>query len=231
MTGPKIIFTLPILGGIQITETVINAWIVMAFIVLLTFWLTKDLKKVPTGKQVIAEKGVSALYNIVGQVMGTDKLYFAPYMGTLFLFAIISNLVGLVGLRPPTSDINTTAGWALLMFCMVQFFGVKSNGLKGRLKGFAEPIPVALPLNLIGEFSNPIAMAFRLFGNVTSGVIVATLLYAALGALTTRFLAIDIPIFAIGLPAVLSLYFDLFSGVMQAYIIMMLQMVFISMAF
>lgn len=230
MTGPKIIFTIPIFGGISITETVVNTWIVMLFLMVISTILTRNLKKIPSGKQVLVEKGVSILYDMVENVMGREKLYMAPYMGSLFLLVLCCNLLGMFGLRPPTVDLNTTAAFAVLMFVLVQFFAFKNHGFVGRFKALTEPVPVALPLNIIGEFSNPTAMTFRLFGNISSGMIVGGLVYGALGALTQQYMGLDIPIFAIGLPAVLSAYFDLFAGVIQAYIIMMLQMIFISMA-
>lgn len=231
MSGPKIIFTLPFFGGIPITETVTNSWLVMAILILLALFLTRNLKKVPDGKQTVAEIGVTALYDLCETTMGKDKIYFAPYIGTLFLFCIFSNLMGLFGFRAPTADLNTTAGWALILFGCIQFFSIKVKGVKARVKGFVEPVPIMLPLNIVGEFSTPISIAFRLFGNISSGVIITALLYGALGGLTTMiFPWLDIPILALGVPAVLSIYLDLFTGVLQAFIISMLTMVFIKMA-
>lgn len=105
------------------------------------------------------------LYQLVGDTMGEDKLYFTPYIGTLFLFTLCANLMGLFTFRSPTADLNTTAAFAIIFFGLVQVFSIKANGLKNRIKGFAEPVPVVLPLNIVGEFSTPIALALRLFGN------------------------------------------------------------------
>lgn len=231
MSGAKIIFVIPIFGGIPISETIVNSWIVMALLVGVSIYLTSNLKKRPKGAQVLVEKGVEILYGLVEDTMGKDKLYFAPYIGTLFLFSVCSNLMGLFALRPPTADLNTTAAWAIIMFGCIQVFSVKSKGLANRVKGFAEPIPVVLPLNLISEFSTPISVAFRHFGNIAAGLIITSLIYGALGGLTEMlFGGLQIPVLAIGLPAVLSVYFDLFTGFMQAFIICMLTMVFITMA-
>ena len=233
MNGPEIKFILPIFGGLPVTETIINSWIVMLFLILVSLYLTRGMtKKGISKRQVIAEQGVSLLYGLVEDTMGKDKLYFAPYIGTLFLFSLCANLMGLFALRSPTADLNTTAAWALIEFGCVQYFSVKSHGLAGRIKGFAEPIPVTLPLNIVGEFSTPISIALRHFGNLAAGIVVTSLLYQALtfvsgfvfGGITS------FPVFAVGIPAVLSIYFDLFTGVMQAFIISMLTMVFISMA-
>lgn len=232
MEGPKIIFTLPIFGGVPITETIVNTWIVMAFLIIVSLLLTHNLQKKPKGIQVLVEKGVTMLYDLVGDTMGKDKLYFAPYIGTLFLFTLCSNLMGLLAMRAPTADLNTTAALALILFGCVQVFGVKENGLWNRIKGFAEPIPITLPLNIVGEFSTPISVALRLFGNIASGIVISTLMYDGLSWLSLQVFGgfTSFPIFAVGLPAVLSLYFDIFTGVMQAFIISMLTMVFVAMA-
>ncbi len=229
ISGPEIIFTLPVLGGIPITETVVNSWIVMAFLVIASIFLTRNLQKIPKGVQVLVEKGVSMLYQLVEDTMGKDKIFFAPYIGTLFLFSLCSNLCGLFGLRPPTADLNTTACWALIMFVCIQFFSVQRHGLKARVKSFFEPVPIMFPMNLMGEFSTPVSMSFRHYGNIFSGVIISTLMGGAFAGLTALvFNGLQIPILGIGIPAVLSVYFDLFTGFIQAYIISMLSMVFIA---
>jgi len=231
ISGPEVVFTLPFFGGIPVTETVINSWIVMTFLVVASILLTRNLKKIPKGAQVLVEKGVTMLYDMVEDTMGKDKLFFAPYIGTLFLFSLCSNLCGLFGLRPPTADLNTTACWAVIMFLCIQFFSVQRHGLKARLKGFLEPFPVMLPMNIMSEFSTPVSMSFRHYGNIFSGVIISTLMSGAFAALTAMvFGGLQIPILGIGIPAVLSIYFDLFTGFIQAYIICMLSMVFIATA-
>lgn len=237
MSGPKIMFTLPIFGGIPVTETVTNSWIIMAILVIGSILLTRNLKKIPSGVQVLLEKGVGAIYGMVRETMGQDRLYFTPYIGTLFLFSLFSNLMGLFGFRAPTADLNTTACWALIFFCLVQYFGCKTKGIWGRVKGLAEPIVIITPLNIISEFSTPVAMAFRLFGNMAAGMVITTLLYGALAALSTWFFQLvhldflsGFPLFQLGLPALLSVYFDIFTGCIQAYIITMLNMVFIKIA-
>lgn len=231
MTGPKIIFTIPIFNGIPVTETVVNTWIVMAVLVLLSIFLTHNMQKVPKGKQVLVEKGVAMLYNLVENTMGKDKLSFAPYMGTLMLMSLFCSLSSLFGFRPPTADLNTTLCWALITFFMVQINGLRRKGLKKWLKSFAEPVVPMLPLNIISEFSNPISLTFRHFGNIAGGMVITSLLYSGLAALTSIvFNGLQIPILQIGLPAILSIYFDLFTSIMQAFIFCMLSMVFISMA-
>ncbi|MBQ7822374.1 MAG: F0F1 ATP synthase subunit A [Clostridia bacterium] len=236
MNGPKIMFEIPIFGGIPVTETVTNTWIIMAFIVLLSIWLTHDMKKVPSGKQVIAEKLVGMLYNMVEKNMGKGYVnFFAPYIGALFTLSALGSLSSLLGMRPLTADFSTTLGWALLSFMMIQGNNIRCNGIKGWLKGFIEPVPLLLPINIIGEIANPISMSFRHFGNIAAGMVITSLLYGALASLSAVVLQWipntfinSIPIFQLGLPAILSIYFDLFTSFLQAYIICMLTMVFVA---
>ncbi len=237
VTGPKIMFEIPIFGGIPVTETVTNSWIIMAVIVAVCIYLSSGLKKVPTGKQVIAEKLVGMLYSMVEETMGKGYTRFAPYIGALFTLSICGSLSSLFGMRPLTADLSTTLGWALMTFLLVQFNNIKCNGVKGWLKGFAEPVPFLLPINIVSEIANPISMSFRHFGNIAAGMVITSLIYGALATLSSFILSWipnafinSIPIFQLGLPAILSVYFDLFTSFLQAYIICMLTMVFVSSA-
>ncbi len=233
MAGPEILFIIPLLGGIPVTETLRNAWLAMAIIIVFAFWLTRGLTTgKPTKRQAFAETAVNMLYDLVKQTMGADKLFFAPYIGTIFCFSIVCSLMSMFSLRPPTADLNTILAWGLIFFTLVQFFGLQRKGLGGWLKKFAEPMAVITPLNIISELSTPISMVFRHFGNIAAGVVITSLLYTGLAAISNLFLGwlTDIPLLQFGLPAVLSVYFDLFTSFMQAYIFSMLNMVFISSA-
>ncbi len=226
MTGPRIYFEIPIFGGLPITETLVNSWIVMLVILGICLFLSHNLKVIPKGKQIIAEKAVTALDDFVGQTMGSDKMAFVPYFMALMLFSFLSSLSSLFTLRPPTADLNTTLGWALMTFFLVQYNSIRRKGIKNRLKGFAEPMAFMVPLNLLSEFSNPVSLAFRHFGNIAGGMVITSLLYDALAAVGN----LPIPIFQIGLPGFLSIYFDLFTSALQAFIFCMLSMVFVAMA-
>lgn len=221
---------IPILGGIPVTETVRNTWIVMAVIFFVALWLASGLKKVPGRKQTVAEIAVNTLYNLVGNTMGKDRLYFAPYIGTLFVFSLCSSLMGLFGLRPPTGDLNTTMCWALITFGMVQVFGVKSKGLYAKVHSLVEPMPLMFPLNFIGEFSSPVSLMFRHFGNIAAGIAITSLLYSGLAAASNMAFGwfTSIPILQLGIPAILSVYFDLFTSCLQAFIFIMLTMVYVA---
>lgn len=225
--GPRIIFELP--GGIPVTETVTTTWIIMALLILFSYVATKNFERVPKGLQNVVELLVDGINKLTAQTMGEDKIAFAPYIGTLIIYLVCANLAGLFGFRPPTADVNTTMGLALMTFVMIHFFGMKSKGVGTYLKGFLEPFPVMLPLNLIGELATPISLSFRLFGNIVGGVIIMSLLYGGLATLSLK-LGIGIPIFQTGIPAPLHIYFDVFAGVLQSFIFSMLTMVFISIA-
>lgn len=230
--GPKVMFTIPIFGGIRVSETVTNMWIIMAVLVGLSIWLTHDLKKIPKGKQVLLEKGIGMLYGMIENNMGKGYMSFTPYIGTLFLLSIVGSLSSLVGMRPFTADLSTTAAWALLSFVMIQGNNIRCNGVRGWLKGFVEPVPFLLPINVVGEIASPISMSFRHFGNIAAGTVITSLIYwalANLSALVLGFIPVigKIPFLQLGIPAVLSIYFDLLSSFLQAYIICMLTMVYI----
>lgn len=235
ITGAKILLELPF--GITITETQVNMWIIMAFIAWLCFWLTRNLNVKPTGKkQIVAEYLVKMCNNLVIENMGAAFKNFAPFIGTLFSFAVFCSLSSLLGMFPPTSDLNTTLGWAIVVFFMVMYYKFKTNGFVGYFKGLTEPFAVMTPFNILGEFASPVSMSFRMFGNTASGGVISALLYAALAGLSSLLLgwlpgAISgVPILQIGIPAVLSIYFDLFSSLIQAYIFCMLTMLYVKSA-
>ncbi len=229
MDGPEILFRIPILGGINITDTVVHGWLIILAVLIVCLVLTHKLEKVPVKKtQLIAEKIVITIDNLVESTMGPRFMRYAPYILALMTFSLCGSLISLLGARPVTADFNTTLGWALVTFVMIQWNNIRAHGVGGYLKGFLQPMPFLLPLNLISEAATPISMSFRHFGNVAAGVVITELIYSALAGLTSLLFKIDIPILQIGLPAVLSLYFDLFTAVLQAFIFCMLTMVFIS---
>lgn len=230
--GAKIMFTIsenvPVIGGVPITETITTTWIIMAVLIVGSIILTRNLNRIPSGIQNVVELVVGGVYGLTEETMGKDKVSFAPYIGTLMLYLAVANLVGLIGIRPPTADLNMTLALALITFFMIHFNGIRRKGILKYLKGFTEPFFLLTPINLIGEVATPISLSFRLFGNLTGGSIIMALVYAALAAFTTKLFGIDIPILQIGIPAVLHIYFDMFSGLLQTFIFAMLTMVFVS---
>ncbi|MBP3796815.1 MAG: F0F1 ATP synthase subunit A [Ruminococcus sp.] len=227
--GPKVVFEI---GPCVFTETVVMGWLIIVVVTLLCLWMTKDMKKVPEKKrQILAEMFVGFVNNMVKTSMGEKMMYYAPYIGTLLISAVFGALISMVGLRSMTADINVTAAWAVVTFVLITFHKIKANGFLGYLKGFAQPVAFILPLNLISEIATPASMAFRLFGNVAGGMVITGLLYSALGnASDALHLHFEMGSWAfnvlqVGIPAVLSIYFDLFSGCIQAYIFSTLTMV------
>lgn len=235
MNGPKVVFTIPVFGGIRVTESIINMWIIMAVLVALSIWLTHGLRvRNPSRKQLILEMLASMLYDMVRDVMGERYLPFAPYNGTLFLLSIVGSLSSLTGLRPYTGDLSVILSWTIVTFIMIQSNNIKNHGVFGWLKSFTQPVAFITPLNIISEIANPVSMTFRHFGNIAAGLVITSLVYSALASLSEFLLSwipsgfiASIPIFQVGIPAVLSIYFDLFTSFLQAYIICMLTMVFV----
>lgn len=220
VNGPMEVASFDLFGmTFHLSESVVVEWIVVVFLGIAFFVLGRNLKVRPTSRrQMAAEYLVGLFSGMVKDTMGISYKKYTPYIGALFCFSIISSLMGLLGLRAPTADISVVASWALITFILVQRNKGKTGGVKGYFKSFVDPIPFMLPFNIIGEFANPMSQALRHFGNIVSGMVIGGLIYFALGN------------FAIGLPAVLSLYFDLFSSFLQAYIFVTLTMSYVSMA-
>lgn len=222
------LFEIPIFGGLEITETIVNSWFVILLVFILCKILTHKLEKIPRKKtQQIAEKLVIMAEKLVISTMGERNRKYIPYMMALFTSSILGSLISLIGLRSVTADINVTLTWGLITFFLVWFNGFKTHGV-GYLKGLFEPIFVMFPLNVISNVALPVSLAFRHFGNITAGMILSTLIHGALNALSTKLLHLPFPFFEIGIPGILSIYFDVFSGFMQAFIFIMLTMVNVS---
>ncbi len=220
VNGPLVVASFNLFGiTFNLTESVIVQWFVMLILLAVVLILTHNMKVVPeTKRQVAAEWIVEFFTSTVDTTMGTKYNKYRPYFMALFCFIMINNLMGLLGLRNPTADVSVTGSFAIITFFMVQINRAKTGKFKGYMKSFVEPLPFMLPFNIIGEFANPLALTLRLFGNMVAGTVIGALIYFALGN------------FAILIPAVTSLYFDVFSAVMQAYIFIMLSMSYISSA-
>ena len=283
VTGAFIYFEIPIFGGIPITQTTVSFFLVTVALCLACYFLGKDLKVRPDGKQVMVEKGVMMLHNMVVETMGEHNAHWMPFIGTIFLSSICGSLIGLTGfLRSATADISCVIVWALMVTAIIWYNNIKNNGFLGWLKGFTEPIVIMTPMNIVSEIAQPLSMAFRHFGNVAGGGVITSIIYAALSAASAGVLNLiarsgwlmgtvliaagvllfvlwtqkrkvvalvfaiicaviglfgllqglgilsGIPILALGVPAVLSCYFDLFSGFVQAYVFSLLTMVYIA---
>ena len=283
VTGAFIYFEIPIFGGIPVTQTMVSFLLVTIGLCLACYFLGKNLSVRPDGKQVLVEKGVMMLRNMVVETMGEHNAHWLPFIGTIFLSSICGTLIGLTGfLRSATADISCVIVWALMVTAIIWYNNIKNNGFLGWLKGFTEPIVVMTPMNIVGEIAQPVSMAFRHFGNVAGGGVITSIIYAALSAASVGILNLiarsgwlmgtvllaagallillwckkrkvvalifgilcalvgltgllqglgilsGVPILALGVPAVLSCYFDLFSGFVQAYVFSLLTMVYIA---
>ena len=283
VTGAFIYFTIPIFGGIPITQTTISSLIITVGLIIAALVLGKNLKKRPDGKQVLLEKGVMMMRNMVIDTMGEHNAHWTPFIITLFVSSICGSLIGMTGfLRSTTADLSTTLTWAVMVSVVIWYNSIKTNGFLGWLKGFTEPLAVMTPMNVVSEIAQPVSLAFRHFGNVAGGGVITSILYTALAGLSSALLNLiassgvavsivllaagagfliwglkktklvlkilgivcavlgafgilqvfgilsGVPLFQFGIPAVLSLYFDLFSGFIQALVFCLLTMVYVS---
>ncbi len=283
VTGPFIYYTIPIFGGIPITQTTVSLLVVTLLLCTAFVFLGKDLKLRPGGRQVLIEKGVGMLHGLVVSAMGEHNEKFLPLIGTIFLSSICGSLIGMTGfLRSTTAELTVPLVWAILVTLIIWYNNIKNNGFVGWLKGFTEPIFVMTPMNLLSEVAQPVSMAFRHFGNVAGGGVITSILYTGLtmasaavlnliassgiwislallvaggllllrwrktkkltamlfacvsgvlavfGLLQALGILADVPILTFGIPALLSLYFDLFSGFVQALVFSLLSMVYIA---
>lgn len=238
ISGAKIFFTIKLpIQNLPITESQIHSWLVMIAITGLCLFLTHGLKeKADTKRQHIAEWIVENAQKLVTENMGDYFSGFAPFIAAILSLSAFSSLLALFGLYAPTSDVNVTAGWAILVFFLITYYKMKCGPVV-YAKSFGEPVPFLAPLNIISEFATPVSMAFRHYGNVLSGSVISVLLAVGLQGLSSMVLGKlpgflgEFPLFQIGIPAVLSIYFDVFSGVLQAYIFAMLTMLYVAGAF
>ena len=235
ITGAQIYFTIPMpVQPLPITASQVNSLAVIIALLGLCLWLTHGIQVMPNSKrQLAAEWIVEKVNGLIEDNMGKKYMAFAPFVAAIMGLSAFSSLSSLLGLFPPTSDMNIVAGWAILVFVLITHYKLK-GGLWPYVKGFFQPLPVFAPFNIIGEVATPVSMSFRHYGNVLSGVVISTLVAYALRSLSHLILGWlpgilgQFPWLQIGLPAVLSLYFDIFSGCMQAFIFAMLTMLYIA---
>jgi len=203
---------------LYLTETLLATWVVMAVLIIFAVIVRLRLRHfrgVPKGFQNVVEALVEAMHSFTVTTMGAKLEGFGGYFFSVFAFILLSNYSGLVGLRPPTSNLATTAALAVSTFVMVQVAGIVCQ--RGYyVKSFFEPFVLFFPINVVGELAKPISLAFRLFGNILGGVIIMGLVYQML-PIVLRFV----------LPNILHAYFDIFAGALQAFIFTVLSMTFI----
>lgn len=214
MEEAKILFDIQLFGyNIEIAESIVLQWFIMALIVILSILLTRNLKKEPDKKQTVVEMFVTGVNNVVRTNMGEHYLGFVPFIGTLVLFLLTMNIFGLFGFEPPTREYPVTIAMGAITFIVIQAYTIKKHGLVGYFLGFTKPIVPLLPINIMERIMLPVSLSLRLFGNILAGTVIMGLIYGSLGK------------FAIAVPVPLHFYFDLFDGTIQMVIFVMLTMV------
>lgn len=207
--------SIPLLGGfeIQVAESVVVTWVIMALILLFSVILTRNLKVRDIGKrQLVAETIVTKLEGFVAGMVGEEGRAYVPYLATVLVFIGISNIIGLFGMKPPTKDLNVTAALSLMSILLIEYAGIHKKGVRGWLKGFTQPIAIVTPINILEVFIKPLSLCMRLFGNVLGAFVIMELL------------KLLVPV---ALPIPFSFYFDIFDGLIQAYVFVFLTSLFI----
>ena len=197
------VFTIPLFGGIPVYESVVVTWIIMAVVFLLCILLSRNLS---------VETAIKGLNDFFTETVGEKGKAYIPYLSAIAIYIGIANLIGLLGFKPPTKDMNVTATLALMSIVLIEVAGIRARGTKGWLKSFAEPMPIILPINILEVFIKPLSLCMRLFGNVLGSFVIMELLKMVVPAV---------------LPAVFSCYFDIFDGLIQAYVFVFLTGLFI----
>lgn len=209
----KTVFTIPILGGLDISESIVVTWIIMAAMAIISIVLVRNLKvENPGKKQLALESTVGGLYNFFYGLIGEHGKRYIPYLITVSLYIGIANLIGLLGFKPPTKDLNVTAALALISIVLIEYSGLHQKGLKKWLKSFAEPVAIIAPLNILEIVIRPLSLCMRLFGNVLGSFVVMELIKQ---------------VAPIIVPVPFSFYFDIFDGLIQAYVFVFLTSLFI----
>ncbi len=195
------------------SEAVVVTWVIMALMVGLAIIFVRNLKvENPGKKQLALESFVSFLYDFFDNILGKAGRRYIPYLMTVVIYIGFANLIGLLGLTPPTKSLNVTAALSLMSIFLIEYSGIRKKGLKGWVKSFAQPIPIIAPINILEVFIRPLSLCMRLFGNVLGSFIIMELI------------KLIIPVI---IPIPFSLYFDVFDGLIQAYVFVFLTSLFI----
>ena len=207
------VFTIPIFGGIGVSESVVVTWIILAVMVLVAFILTRNLRIARISKrQAVAETIVTKLTGMVEDMTGPEGKRYVPYLTTVLVYIGLANIIGLFGFKSPTKDLNVTAALANMSIVLDEGAGIYQRGVKKWLHKFTEPIAIVTPINILEVFTRPLSLCMRLFGNVLGSYVIMELL------------KIVVPIVV---PAAFCLYFDIFDGLLQAYVFVFLTSLYI----
>jgi len=214
--NPSIWFTIPIMGGIPVTDAVCVSWIIVAGLIIfgmvVRFYLLPKFEDIPRGFQNILELFVEWIYKFTGDSAYEFGNGLAPYIGSLALYIAFANIIELVGLRPPTTYISITFALSIMTFLLINYYGIRKKGVSGRIRDYAKPVPFIAPIKAITDLAIPVSLASRLFGNILGGLVVMELIRGV------------VPLVA---PSILSIYFVLFDGLIQTFIFITLSLSFI----
>ena len=198
---------------VDVLESVVITWVIMAFVLLLSVFLTRNLKvRDVSRRQLVLETIVVKLQNFVTGMIGEEGKAYVPYLCTVLIYIGLANIIGLFGMKPPTKDMNVTAALAIMSIILIEAAGIRKRGVKGWLKGFTQPIAVVTPINILELFIRPLSLCMRLFGNVLGAFVIMELIKILVPAVV---------------PIPFSLYFDIFDGLIQAYVFVFLTSLFI----
>ncbi len=214
----RIWFTLNTFGySFGVTSALIIQWVVIVIALILSIIYSRSLKRHPGVLQTAIEAGIEFTAKTVEENMGHGSRNFIPYIGSLAIYLFLLNMVGLFGIKPPTSDYSVSLGLAITSFLVIQGYTIKKLGVSGYFKGYASPLAVLLPINIMERIMLPVSLSLRLYGNIFAATMIMELIYEAL--LGFNFIT------AIGIPIPFHFYFDLFDGTIQMVIFVMLTMI------
>lgn len=208
------VFKIPVFGGISVNESIVVTWIIMVVLVLLSIILVRNLKVENPGKvQLALEASIGWAQDFFEGIIGKENRRYIPYLITVLLYLAVSNVIGLVGFKPPTKDLNVTAALAIMSMILIEYSGIRKNGVKHWIGHFAKPVPFVAPIMVMEVFIRPLSLCMRLFGNMLGGFVVMELVKQV------------VPLFV---PIPLSFYFDIFDGLLQAYVFVFLTAVYMN---
>ena len=206
-------FTIPIGRDIPVAESTVITWVIMAVLVILSVFLGSNLSvRNPGKRQLFAEWLVTWLDNFIGGLLGESAKQYMTYIAVVLLYIGLSNVIGLFGMKPPTKDLNVTAALSIMSILLIEYAGIHKKGTKGWLKSFTQPVAIVTPINILEIFIRPLSLCMRLFGNVLGAFIIMELIKMVV---------------PVGIPAIFSLYFDIFDGLIQAYVFVFLTSLYI----
>lgn len=206
-------FTIPIFGGLEIAESTVMTWIIMAILVAASFLLTRNLKVTGISKrQAALESAVIWMENFATGLIGEKGKRYVPWLVTVLLYIAVANLIGIFGVKPPTKDLSVTAALALSSIILIEGAGIQAKGVGGWLKSFTQPVAVVTPINIMEIVIRPLSLCMRLFGNVLGSFVIMELIKSVMPVVV---------------PLIFSMYFDVFDGLIQAYVFVFLTALFI----